>query len=210
MSIVRKKVELLEKNKPRQQRAVRTYENILVAAAQLLVEVGVERISTNLIAERARIAVPALYRYFPNKYSVLHALGATLMDRQNQVCQKWLEDNLGNTLEAEDIYCLLRETYDVTTAQLGGLEIIQSLRAVGPLQDVRLTSHRLVAQQFAAMLCEFSGFEDTAALSLRARVSIDLGYAVVEMALEDESLSAESVLREGAQMIHLYWQQFFD
>ena len=49
----RRQVELLEKNRPRQERAKRTYESILAAAAELLVEVGVERISTNLIAERA-------------------------------------------------------------------------------------------------------------------------------------------------------------
>ena len=55
MVAARQKVELLEKNKPRQERAKRTYESILAAAAELLVEVGVERISTNIIAERAGI-----------------------------------------------------------------------------------------------------------------------------------------------------------
>ena len=65
-------VELLEKNKPQQERAKRTYEAILASAAKLLVEVGIERISTNLIAEEAGITVPALYRYFPNKYAVLN------------------------------------------------------------------------------------------------------------------------------------------
>ena len=70
----RPKVELLEKNRPRQARAKRTYEAILSSAAELLVEVGVERISTNLVAERAGITVPALYRYFPNIYWVLFTL----------------------------------------------------------------------------------------------------------------------------------------
>ena len=91
MNAVRQQVELLEKNKPRQERAKRTYEGILAAAAELLVEVGVERISTNITAERAGITVPALYRYFPNKYAVLNALGAVLMDRQNEVFQDWFE-----------------------------------------------------------------------------------------------------------------------
>ena len=36
----RRAVELLEKNKPRQERAKRTYERILTSAAELLVEVG--------------------------------------------------------------------------------------------------------------------------------------------------------------------------
>jgi AcrR family transcriptional regulator len=33
--------------------------------------------------------VPTVYRYFPDKYAVLHALGAVVMDKQNQVCQDW-------------------------------------------------------------------------------------------------------------------------
>ena len=55
MVAVRPHVELLENNKPQQARAKRTYEAILAAAAELLVEVGVERISTNLVAEKAGI-----------------------------------------------------------------------------------------------------------------------------------------------------------
>ena len=92
---VKRQVELLEKNKPRQERAKRTYEAILVAASELLIEVGVERISTNIIADRAGITVPALYRYFPNKYAVLHALGAAMMDKQNDVCVEWFAQCAG-------------------------------------------------------------------------------------------------------------------
>ena len=66
MTIARRQVELLEKNRPRQERAKRTYEAILNAAAELLVEVGVERISTNLIAERAGITVPCLLYTSPS------------------------------------------------------------------------------------------------------------------------------------------------
>jgi len=40
MNAVRQQVELLEKNKPRQERAKRTYEGILAAAAELLVKSG--------------------------------------------------------------------------------------------------------------------------------------------------------------------------
>ena len=118
----RQPVELLEKNKPQQQRAKRTYEAILKAAAELLVEVGVERISTNLVAERAGITVPALYRYFPNKYAVLNALGAALMDRQNAVFQAWFEKYLdeGPQLLLDNIYEVLKQTYEVTRRQPGG------------------------------------------------------------------------------------------
>jgi AcrR family transcriptional regulator len=208
----RRKVELLETNQPRQERAKRTYEGILVAAAELLVEVGVERISTNLIAERAGITVPALYRYFPNKYSVLHALGAKLMDQQNEVFQTWFFSGVVSKPEdfLDRVYDLLRLTCDVTLQQPGGLEIVQALRAVGPLQELRLTSHRLVGGQLAEILGELMGRPGDEAILLPARLSVDMGYSVVEMALEDDSLDTEAVLRQGALMIQLYWHSMLD
>jgi len=210
MNASRQQVELLEKNKPRQERAKRTYEGILDAAAQLLLEVGVERISTNLIAERAGVTVPALYRYFPNKYSVLHALGAKLMDVQNEVAQEWFAQNLqGDEPQQllDEIYPLLKATYDVTRERVGGLEILQSLRAIAPLQDLRLTSHRLIAEQFAELLSGLLPQISSEALFLQARLSIDMGYGMVEMALEDETLAADEVLKQGAVMIQQYWQR---
>jgi AcrR family transcriptional regulator len=209
MTGVRERVELLEKNKPQQERAKRTYEAILTAAAELLVEVGVERISTNIVAERAGITVPALYRYFPNKYAVLNALGAGLMDRQNAVFQEWFDQYLaeGDLPQLLDnIYGLLKLTYDVTQEQTGALAVIQALRAVAPLQEVRLASHRLVADQFAMIAAEVLGRPADELIVTQARLTVDTGYAIVEMALEDQSLSTESILREGARMIQFYWQ----
>jgi AcrR family transcriptional regulator len=209
MVVVRKRVELLEKNKPKQERAKRTYEAILTAAAELLVEVGVERISTNIVAERAGITVPALYRYFPNKYAVLNALSAACMDKQNAVFQQWFDQYLEQgdpQLLADDIYGLLKDTYDVTQEQVGGLEVVQALRAVEPLREVRIASHRVVSSQFATIAAEFLGRPADELVMTQARLTVNLGYAVVEMAMEDQPLSAESILREGARMIQLYWQ----
>lgn len=208
MTIPRRQVELLEKNPPRQERAKRTYEAILTAAAELLVEVGIERISTNLIAERAGITVPALYRYFPNKYAVINALGAGLMDGQNKVFQVWFESHVagGDSDLLAHIYEVLKLTYDVTKEQYGGLEILQSLRAVGPLQELRLASHAMVAEQFSLFVMELLDTPITDEIRLQARVTIEVGYGVVEMALEDSSRSPEAALREGALMLEIYWR----
>lgn len=210
MTGTRANVELLEKNKPRQERAKRTYEAILVAAAELLVEVGVERISTNLIAERAGITVPALYRYFPNKYAVLNALGTVLMDKHNAVYTQWLESHLvsGDPMELlNNIYALLRSTYDVTKEQTAGLEIVQSLRAVAPLREVRLVSHRIVAQQFSELLAEQLQRPVDDTIKATARLTMETGYAILEMTLEDETLAVDPMLKEGSRMIQAYWMK---
>ncbi|MFT4520477.1 MAG: AcrR family transcriptional regulator [Halioglobus sp.] len=207
----RPQVELLEKNKPRQDRAKRTYEAILKAASELLVEVGVERISTNLIAERAGITVPALYRYFPNKYAVLNALGAVLMDRQNAVFNTWFDSHMdgGEPQELLDsVYELLKNTYDVTREQTGGIEVLQALRAVAPLQEGRLEAHRLIAGQFADIISLALARPVDDSIIAVSRLTVESGYAIVELVLEDETLPTEHLLREGARMVEAYWQVF--
>lgn len=209
----RPQVELLEKNKPRQARAKRTYEAILTAAAQLLVEVGVERISTNLIAERAGITVPALYRYFPNKYAVLNALGIALIEKQTTVFGTWFEEytSTGNNAGLiEDTYSLLRAVYDVTKEQVGGLEIMQALRTVAPLQQERLKSHRKATDDLCALLETQLGKPMDDAGRITARLTIETGYALVLMTLEDDSLCPEKMLKSGASMVEAYWRKFLE
>lgn len=212
MTSPRRQVELLEKNRPRQKRAKRTYEAILSAASELLVEVGVERISTNLIAERAGITVPALYRYFPNKYAVINAQGAAMMDRQNQVFQAWIESHQarGDADLLAHIYEVLKMTYDVTLEQHGGLEILQSLRALGPLQELRLESHGIVAQQFSLYVAELLQTPVNEEIVSQARLTVEVAYGTVEMALEDRSRPPETILREGARMLEIYWRHIVE
>src|SRR4051812_2665951 len=71
--------QLTAKKQPAQQRGTDTVERILEVAARTLADVGIERLSTNLICECAGLTPPALYRYFPNKYAVLGELGQRLM-----------------------------------------------------------------------------------------------------------------------------------
>jgi len=210
MNVERQHIELLQKNRPQQQRAIKTFESILDSAAELLVEVGLERISTNLIAERAGITVPALYRYFPNKYSILNALGARLMERQNKAFMDWNEqtvvgaparsivDNLADALYA---------AYSATCSLVGGVQIMHALQAIAPLQQVRLENHWAVSEMFAHIWSDQFGVEFNSGAVTRARVAIELGYATVQMAIEDDRCDPEQVLREGARAIGLYLEQ---
>ena len=209
MVACRGRVALLEKHKPRQERAKRTYEAILTAAAELLIEVGVERISTNIVAARARVSVPALYRYFPNKYAVLNALSAAYMDQHTAIFQQWVDEQLGQddpVFLVTNIGGLLERIYAATQQQVGGLELVQAVRAVEPLREVRLASHRAASNRLATVVAEILDRSVDELTLAQAQLTVASVYAVVEAALEEDSLSAESMLSEGARMIQLYWQ----
>ncbi len=64
---------------PTQDRANRQVERILDAACAEVVERGYDAASTSGIAKRAEIAVGSVYRYFPDKRSLIQAI-----ERRNQ------------------------------------------------------------------------------------------------------------------------------
>ena len=66
--------QLSPRVRPVQRRAIATFEHILDTAAALLDEQGLDDFNTNLLAERAGVAVRSVYRYFPNKFAVFVAL----------------------------------------------------------------------------------------------------------------------------------------
>lgn len=61
---------------PRQQRAQNSMDVVLEAAAQLLEASGEAGFNTNALAERAGVSIGTVYRYFPDKRSILRALAA--------------------------------------------------------------------------------------------------------------------------------------
>jgi AcrR family transcriptional regulator len=63
---------------PASPRAEATRTAILEATAALLAEKGFEGVNTNVVAARAGVTPPAVYRYFPNKFALYHALAETL------------------------------------------------------------------------------------------------------------------------------------
>ena len=62
------------RKKPRQARAVATFEAIVEAAARILAEEGPTRLTTNRIAARAGVSVGSLYQYFPDRAAIVRAL----------------------------------------------------------------------------------------------------------------------------------------
>lgn len=200
---------LSPKLQPAQQRATDTFEAILDAAAFTLADVGIERLSTNLVCEHAGLTPPALYRYFPNKYALLSELGGRLMQLQNVCVEKWITEEhfLGPVAELQSaLEGLLLDTFEVTRRTTGGVWIMRALRAVPPLQQVRLDSHREMTEKQAALLGRALPHAEPAHLKLVCRIVVELVYAAVEM-LFDEDLDPPQVASIVASMMSSQLEQ---
>ncbi len=188
---------------PKQERAVQTRDRLLDIAGELLGEVGIERISTNMIAARAGVSPAALYRYFKDKYGVLEALGRRLMDRQNARLFAWLEEHKTGGLDAFRVHTedLLRATADVTASEPGGVWIERAMRAVPQLAHVRVESHREVTDAMLEVYAPLLPGVNKKVLWRRLRLSVELGYAIDEMLNEEDRIPRDQIFREAAALL---------
>ena len=197
-------VELDRKRAPTQTRALETCERILDAAANLLADVGIERLSTNLICERAGLSPPALYRYYPNKYAVLAELGVRLMMSQNELLEKWATPatmKLSAAKFEERIRQLFLDTLEMTRKSIAGEWITRALRAVPSLAPVRIGSHDHVTGLLVAAFAVAYPAVPTARVRLVSRLAIEVMYSAQELLVDDTTLDAEEVATVMSHMV---------
>ncbi len=186
---------------PVQDRAHRTRERLLDVAGAMLGDCGIERISTNLVAQAAGVTPPALYRHFRNKYDLLAALAERLMVRQNAALIAWLDRwrSAGQAGLTAHLAELFRETAAVTDAEPGGVWIERALRAVPQLAPIRLASHRHVTDCIVEAMAGQT--PDAARLWRRVRLAVEMGYAVDEMLHEEDRINRDDLFDDAARAV---------
>ncbi len=86
--------ELNPRKQPKQARSKATVEAILQAAAQVLVNEGYDKASTNRVAKVAGVSVGSLYQYFPNKDAMFLALADEHSGHMISMLQEMVTDLL--------------------------------------------------------------------------------------------------------------------
>ena len=203
-------VELETKLAPSQDRARATFELILSVTGELLSEVGVERLSTNMICERAGITPPALYRYFPNKYAILREIGRRLMEAEDALVLDWLKE--GHETVEGPIEHVVRQRADLLTrvrtvarSQPGGLWILRAMGALPVLREVRAESVRTVAGAMLDQLREKYPDASEQRLHVATLLTTVLSSAANEMIIDEPQLERE-ITDEMARMTSLYYR----
>src|ERR1700709_2710518 len=69
------------RKEPVQARSTARLTALLDAAAAAVEELGYERLTTAMVAERAGASIGTVYRYFPDRIAVLQALAARNLER---------------------------------------------------------------------------------------------------------------------------------
>ena len=207
-------IALDAKLRPTQARGQDTYEIVLATAGEMLGEIGFEQLTTNAVCKRAGLTPPALYRYFPNKYAILKALGDRLMKAQDDRVLAWIEaGGLEGQTAAERIeknVVMMTEMIVLTRRFPGGAAIGRALRAVPMLQQLRFASRDMVAARFGEILVSRYPDAPEARVRLAMRMMVELTYSAIEMAVEEPDQDAWALSREVCLLFERYFDTFGD
>ncbi|WP_116970662.1 TetR/AcrR family transcriptional regulator [Blastomonas sp. UPD001] len=203
-------IELDPKVTPLQDRARATYEQIIQATGELLPEIGIERLSTNMIAERAGLTPPALYRYFPNKYAILSEMGRRLITAENQTIAEWVQSEefaIGSNLQAEieSFAALLDRLRDVVLAHPGGAWIYRAMSAVPVLQEIRRRASKDFVQVIVDAVADDFPKVDPDRVRGAVLLTAIVNHAVTET-MADDFPTASLLRREAAIMMSIYYR----
>lgn len=192
----------LLRNEPVQARSTARLAGLLDAAAAVIDEVGYERLTTAMVAERAGASIGTVYRYFPDRVVVLQSLGVRAFVTFSEEVKTTVADQRHSTW------------WDVVEATL--LAAVTAFREVPGFRSLRFgdvldlrprtatkTANASLAEIVAGILATRFDLEEKE-LAFHLEIVIDAVDALLARAFAFEKKGDERVVRESLALARGY------
>ncbi len=196
------------RNEPVQARSTARLTALLDAAAAVVDEIGFERLTTAMVAERAGASIGTVYRYFPDRIALLQALGARNLER---VLTR-VGDEVANA-KHPDWHSALNAGITVLIDAYRNEAGFRGLR-VGDVIDlgpapVERTYNSIVADRMLNGLIARFGTNDTAELRFQFEAAFEVSDALATRAFARDKRGDEAFLVVGRDVVHRMLQDYF-
>jgi AcrR family transcriptional regulator len=187
--------------------ARQTVDRILASTAELLDEVGFDDLTTNLIAERADVNVASLYKYFPNKYSVLTALAEQMRDMQLELLAERLQPQ-GDW--RGELQTLLDAYVELFVSRPGFAELATVLSSSPPLRAIDEASLAAEARVIAERVVHYGIEGSRADREAIARVILEATRGVLPLVRRAAPAGRKRLMRELRRMLEAYLSSYIE
>ncbi|MEA5625954.1 TetR/AcrR family transcriptional regulator [Nostoc sp. UHCC 0251] len=195
---------------PQQARSRERFNRILNAAAELFAEVGFESTTTDEIAARAKTSVGGLYRFFPDKLAIFHALANRYIDQLREIftalhteeSTQWnLDTYVSQVVDVFDQFVAANPAFRVVFVQsrLVSTEVIA--------MDTALNLE--IAQQLAAFFGVRNPSLNPSQRDLLAMIVVEVASALEILSLTRDRDFQDRVLIETKKILTSYLQPYF-
>jgi AcrR family transcriptional regulator len=184
-----------------QNRSLQTVQRVLDAASSLLGQMPLEEVTTTRIAVEAGLSIGALYRFFPDKQTIIDAIAVRHVEQfralLEQTVIKKLEDQLQDLASFNPATLL----DDVVDEYVRYLDVHPDFRAISFGRHISAaTKEREVSPSVGlpALLKNFMlqrlGIPNTPELDLRLRVVSEAGERLIAFAYEQPGVDQRRVV----------------
>lgn len=196
------------RTKPSQARGKERVRLILASALALFQEHGIEKITTNDIAEKAKIPIGSLYRYYPNKDSITTAI----IDLYAEDISATFRDIASNpTLQYmswEEVMTILLDSWANYSRLNGSFSFLFAIWSNPRLSKLTQKSQDKFMIAFTKVLKK-----RCPKIKMRqALICFNLSIVAVKMSInkQDEKIGGDDLLQEAAEAIALYMTSVCD
>ena len=189
------------RNEPVQARSTARLTTLLDAAAQIIDEIGFERLTTAMVADRAGASIGTVYRYFPDRIALLQALGARNLERVlERLSDEVMDDRHDDWLAA------LTAAFDVLIASFRDEPGFRGLR-VGDVIDLRpapieRTFNSIVAERLFDHLAGRFDLHDSRESRFRFELAIEVSDALATRAFARDARGDTEFLDASKEIVH--------
>ena len=201
--------DLSPRVRPVQARAKQTVDLILDNAGVLLDEVGVDAFNTNLLAERAGVAVRSVYRYYPNKLAVIVGLAERQASEWQALLARLalpLSDPNQSACNAWD--AVLDAYVSYIEAKQGRSAMHRAMQALPQLSEVNRRDNEVLADTIYRALKTRGLRQPAGRLQSISKVLLDTMDVSVDEALRRRGRVARPLLDELKRMHRSYLEPY--
>ncbi len=190
----------LIRNEPVQARSTARLATLLDSAAAVIDEIGYEKLTTAMVAERAGASIGTVYRYFPDRIAVLQSLASRNLERlMVRVSEKLSRAEHASAQDA--LLAVVDVMVDLFRTEPG----FRSLRAGDVLDLLPPTTDEpasaVVTTAVGDALVERYGAADTAEFRLAVGSAVEVADALVARAFARSSAGDDALLAEARRSV---------
>jgi len=194
---------------PKQARAAVTFDKIIQAAVEVLVDKGLQGFNTNIVAEVAGVNVATVYHYFPDKNSILREL----FDRNEAVRIGFFVEHLALLPTTTDLYGWMTTSIETLLRfrrqEPAGSVLRRAWRAVPELTELEEQRNAELVVAIQAALAKRFPHQSAARLKVVAHITLTSTVGVLDEYTHQQRSHA-LVTRELGTMLVGYLEQLAD
>jgi len=192
-----------ETREPQQQRSREKFARILQATATLLETTTYDELGTKLIAARAGVSVGVLYRYFADKEAIVASLVREWLQSDVLIAEKITAEPLPER-SRELMGNLLAAYADRFRKEPGYRRIWYQGPHLAALDAVGKKTNEEIARHLHNALVHGYAIPDTEQSRRRARLAVEVGAKLLDLAFRDRAEGDPEILADAALMMDRY------